>query len=152
MDHPRTGPVQTPEPLWHRAWLDAYPCDVPSSIPYPIIPVSGLMEMANRRYPYRTALTVYGKSMSYSKLNDQSHQLARALANLGARPGRRVGMVLPNIPEYVAAMGASVPLGRLGTPRDVAHAVLFLASDEAAYVTGTTIVVDGGQILPEAKA
>ncbi len=36
-------------------------------------------------------------------------------------------------------------------PRDVAHAVLFLASDEAAYITGTTIVVDGGQILPESK-
>jgi 3-oxoacyl-[acyl-carrier protein] reductase len=45
-----------------------------------------------------------------------------------------------------------VPLGRLGTPCDVAHAVLFLASDEAAYVTGTTIIVDGAQILPEAKA
>jgi 3-oxoacyl-[acyl-carrier protein] reductase len=49
-------------------------------------------------------------------------------------------------------MERSVPLGRLGTPRDVAHAVLFLASDEAAYVTGTTIIVDGGQILPESKA
>jgi 3-oxoacyl-[acyl-carrier protein] reductase len=46
-------------------------------------------------------------------------------------------------------MEASVPLGRLGTPRDVAHACLYLASDEAAYVTGTTIIVDGGQILPE---
>jgi 3-oxoacyl-[acyl-carrier protein] reductase len=43
-----------------------------------------------------------------------------------------------------------VPLGRLGTPRDVGHACAFLASDEAAYITGTTIVVDGGQILPEA--
>ena len=34
-------------------------------------------------------------------------------------------------------------------PRDVANAFLFLASDEAAYITGTTIVVDGGQTLPE---
>ena len=42
-----------------------------------------------------------------------------------------------------------VPLGRLGTPRDVANAVLFLASDDAGYITGTTIVVDGGQTLPE---
>ena len=48
-------------------------------------------------------------------------------------------------------MARSVPLGRLGAPRDVAHAVLFLASDEAAYITGTTLVVDGGQILPEGK-
>ena len=44
-----------------------------------------------------------------------------------------------------------MPLGRLGTRREVAHAVLFLASDEAAYITGTTIVVDCVQILPEAK-
>ena len=54
-------------------------------------------------------------------------------------------------PEFIRTMERSVPLGRLGTPRDVAHAVLFLASDEAAYITGTTIVVDGGQILPESK-
>jgi 3-oxoacyl-[acyl-carrier protein] reductase len=46
-------------------------------------------------------------------------------------------------------MEKSVPLGRLGTPRDVANAALYLASDDAEYVTGTTIVVDGGQILPE---
>jgi 3-oxoacyl-[acyl-carrier protein] reductase len=45
----------------------------------------------------------------------------------------------------------SIPLGRLGAPRDVAQAALFLASDDAAYITGTTIVVDGGQILPEGK-
>ncbi len=54
-------------------------------------------------------------------------------------------------PEFISTMERSVPLGRLGTPRDVAHAVLFLASDEAAYITGTTIVIDGGQILPESK-
>ncbi|MBX6323856.1 MAG: SDR family oxidoreductase [Rhodospirillaceae bacterium] len=53
--------------------------------------------------------------------------------------------------EFVRAMERSVPLGRLGMPRDVAHAFLYLASDEASYVTGTTIVVDGGQTLLEAK-
>jgi 3-oxoacyl-[acyl-carrier protein] reductase len=44
-------------------------------------------------------------------------------------------------------MEQAVPLGRLGTPRDVAYACLFLASDEAAFVTGTTLVVDGGRLL-----
>jgi NAD(P)-dependent dehydrogenase (short-subunit alcohol dehydrogenase family) len=36
------------------------------------------------------------------------------------------------------------PLGRIGTPRDVAEAALFLASDAASFITGTTLVVDGG--------
>jgi 3-oxoacyl-[acyl-carrier protein] reductase len=52
---------------------------------------------------------------------------------------------------FIKGMEESVPLGRLGTPADVANAVLFLASDEASYITGTTIIVDGGQTLPEGK-
>ena len=52
-------------------------------------------------------------------------------------------------PEYLRIMEAMIPLGRLGTPRDVANATLFLASDDAEYITGTTIIVDGGQLLPE---
>ncbi|MDR3505911.1 MAG: 3-oxoacyl-ACP reductase FabG [Acidocella sp.] len=54
-----------------------------------------------------------------------------------------------NGPEYIAAMEASIPLKRLGTPEDIANAALFLASEEAAYITGQSIAVDGGQILPE---
>ena len=50
---------------------------------------------------------------------------------------------------HIASMLAAIPLGRLGSVRDVANAFLFLASDEASYITGTTIVVDGGQLLPE---
>jgi 3-oxoacyl-[acyl-carrier protein] reductase len=51
--------------------------------------------------------------------------------------------------DYLAQMTASVPLRRLGTVEEIGHAALFLATDEAAYITGQTIVVDGGQILPE---
>lgn len=50
---------------------------------------------------------------------------------------------------FIKSMEDAIPLGRLGSPRDVANAFLFLASDEASYITGTTIVVDGGQLLPE---
>jgi len=71
----------------------------------------------------------------------------------GLEPGNILteGMKAERSPEFIRSMENSVPLGRLGTPRDVAHAALFLASDEAAYITGTTIIVDGGQILPEGK-
>lgn len=51
--------------------------------------------------------------------------------------------------EHIQAMARATPLGRLGTPEDVANAALFLASDEARFITGQSIVVDGGQILPE---
>jgi 3-oxoacyl-[acyl-carrier protein] reductase len=51
--------------------------------------------------------------------------------------------------EYQATMAASVPLKRLGTVADIGHAALYFASKEAGYVTGQTIIVDGGQILPE---
>jgi 3-oxoacyl-[acyl-carrier protein] reductase len=52
-------------------------------------------------------------------------------------------------PEYRRSMESSIPLKRLGTVADIGNAALFLATDEAAYITGQTIVVDGGQILPE---
>ena len=52
-------------------------------------------------------------------------------------------------PEYIAKMEASIPMRRLGTVADIANAALFFASDEAGYITGQTITVDGGQILPE---
>ena len=46
-------------------------------------------------------------------------------------------------------MAAAIPMGRLGSVDDIGYAALFLATDEAAYITGQTIVVDGGQVLPE---
>src|SRR5439155_6462137 len=46
-------------------------------------------------------------AITYAEMVDQAHHLARSLAALGARPGRRVGMLLPNIPEYVAALQAT---------------------------------------------
>jgi len=52
-------------------------------------------------------------------------------------------------PAYRATMEASIPLKRLGEVEDIGYAALFLASEEAAYITGQALVVDGGQVLPE---
>ena len=51
--------------------------------------------------------------------------------------------------EYQKSMAASVPLKRLGSVEDIGYAALYFASKEAGYVTGQTIIIDGGQILPE---
>jgi 3-oxoacyl-[acyl-carrier protein] reductase len=79
-----------------------------------------------------------------------------------ARDGITVNAVLPgNIAteglaglgeDYIRAMEASVPMRRLGSITDIANAALFFASEEAAYITGQSLVVDGGQILPESLA
>lgn len=71
----------------------------------------------------------------------------------GVEPGNIMteGMEAQLGAEYIKAQEASIPMGKLGEPEDIAYAALFLASDEAKYITGQTITVDGGQILPESK-
>lgn len=100
-----------------------------------------------------------------------SHYGATKAAQLGfirtaaielAKDGITINAVLPgNIltealvgmgEEYINSTAACVPLGKLGTVEDIGHAAAFLASAEAGYITGQTITVDGGQILPESPA
>jgi long-chain acyl-CoA synthetase len=101
-DHDR-GPLS----LWHRDWLDAYPGHVPSSLSYPSVPVSHLLESAARRFPDRPGCTLFGAVRTYAQLSEMAHRLATALTPLGAGPGAHVGMLLPNSPEYVVALQAA---------------------------------------------
>jgi 3-oxoacyl-[acyl-carrier protein] reductase len=65
-------------------------------------------------------------------------------------PGNIVTEGLDGLGEdYLKTMAASIPLKRLGRVEDIGNAALFLASKEAGYITGQTIVVDGGQTVPE---
>jgi 3-oxoacyl-[acyl-carrier protein] reductase len=48
---------------------------------------------------------------------------------------------------YRAAKVAKIPVGRVGLPEEVANAIVFLCSDEASYIHGASLVIDGGQIL-----
>ena len=65
-------------------------------------------------------------------------------------PGNIVTEVLEGLGEdYLSTMAASIPLKRLGSVEDIGNAALFFASNEAGYITGQTIVVDGGQTVPE---
>jgi len=61
--------------------------------------------------------------------------------------GERYGLSQAEQDARIAAMGTLVPFGRTGLPVDIAEAVLFLASDEAGYVTGQELVVDGGYLV-----
>jgi NAD(P)-dependent dehydrogenase (short-subunit alcohol dehydrogenase family) len=102
---------------------------------------------AYRAFP---GLGAYG--VSKAAVNMLTQTLASELAPEGIRvsgvaPGvvrTRFSEALWKDPETEKRMARAVPLGRLAEPEDIAGAVAFLASDEAAYLTGHTIVVDGG--------
>jgi 3-oxoacyl-[acyl-carrier protein] reductase len=53
--------------------------------------------------------------------------------------------------DYLRRMEQAIPVGKLGEPQDVGYAALFLASDEAGFITGQSLIVDGGQVLPESR-
>jgi long-chain acyl-CoA synthetase len=94
-------------PSWKQGWLGAYPCDMPSCVPYPRVPLYTLLERSAQRFPQLTACTLYNRRTSFADLNAQARRLATALAAQGARKGRYVGLLLPNTPEYLVAMQAT---------------------------------------------
>jgi NAD(P)-dependent dehydrogenase (short-subunit alcohol dehydrogenase family) len=83
------------------------------------------------------------------------HTTSHMAAEMG--PGVRVNAVAPGIvrtrlsaalwDEREEEAAAGMPLGRIGEPEDIASAVAFLASDAASWITGETLVIDGGQVL-----
>ena len=97
--------------------------------------------------------THYGASKSgqLGFMRTAAIELARDNITINAvMPGNIITEGLVDLgQDYLDSMAASIPMKKLGTVEDIGYAALFLASHEAAYITGQTIVVDGGQILPE---
>ena len=114
----------------------------------------------------------FGRIISISSINGQKGQFGqanysaakagdlgftKALAQEGARAGITVNAICPGyiatemvkaVPEKVReSIIATIPVGRLGEPEDIARCVVFLASDQAGFITGATITANGGQYL-----
>ena len=95
----------------------------------------------------------------YSAAKAAVINLSRALAMEWASKGVRVNVLAPgrfltplteaemSVPEKYAAFVRQVPLGRIGQPEEIQDIAVWLASDASAYVTGSTITLDGGQTL-----
>lgn len=120
-----------------------------------IVAVSSVAGLRYLGYPH----------LAYNVTKAAVIHFARMIAQQYAAQGIRANTVVPGLidtprvrntvarmfsaddfEEARAARGRQVPMGRMGTPWEVANAVAFLASDEAAYITGTELVVDGGLI------
>jgi long-chain acyl-CoA synthetase len=109
-------------------WLDSYPPGVPEHVDIPSANLAALLDDAARDFPHAPALHFEGRTTSYAQLADQAWRLAAALADLGVGKGTRVGLILPNCPQAVIALFATLRLGAtvvqnnpLYTERELAH-------------------------------
>ena len=84
-------------------WLKHYPPCVPTHLDYPDEPVWWLLEHAAVTFPQRTAIRYFHESLTYVELFGEARRAATLFQSLGIKPGDRVGLLLPNIPEYLIA-------------------------------------------------
>lgn len=113
-----------------HVWIARYPKGIPEHLEYPHEPVSWLLEQAARLLPNRVACRFFRQQLTYEQLLDRSRRMAAAIIARGLKPGDRVGILLPNCPEYlIAAFGAwlagcvTVPLNPLMVREEIASLV-----------------------------
>ena len=97
--------------LRERPWLAHYDNGVPNTIAVPEVPLQRFLGSSARRFPRRAAILYEGGRMSYQRLDQESNRLALGLRHLGFRPGRRVMILLPNLPQTVLAFFAVLKTG-----------------------------------------
>jgi long-chain acyl-CoA synthetase len=94
-----------------RPWLKHYDEGVPHSIEYPEVPLFYFLENAAKKYPNATCTIFKGAKISYREMDAITDRLAAGLAELGVKKGDRVGIFMPNTPQFVMAYFAVLKLG-----------------------------------------
>jgi len=94
---------------WHRH----YDYNVPTTIRYPRVPAQDILQISAGTNPDKAALNFYGTEMTFWELRQQALRMANALGAIGVQKGERVGLHLPNCPQYVIAYLATLYLGAI---------------------------------------
>ncbi len=94
-----------------RPWLTAYEPEVSPHLDYPGEPLQQLLLTSARRFPKRPAISFYGKRLSYRAVAQLAARCANALRGMGVRPGDRVALMLPNVPQAVIAYYGALMAG-----------------------------------------
>lgn len=113
-----------------RPWLEHYDEGVPQTISYPKVPLYHFLEESARKYPNRPCTVFKGAVITYREMDELANRIAGALASLGIKKGDRVGMFMPNTPQFVMiyfgilkAGGVVVATNPLYTPVEIEHQV-----------------------------
>jgi long-chain acyl-CoA synthetase len=111
-----------------KPWLAHYEAGVPTTLPYPAVPLHGLLEQTAARYPERAATIFFGAKLTYRALDEAANRFAHALLHFGVQKGERVALVLPNCPQFLIAFYGALKAGAivtavnpLYTPRELAY-------------------------------
>jgi long-chain acyl-CoA synthetase len=94
-------------------WLRHYDYNVPTTIRYPRIPAQSLFQLPVGAFPDKPALNFYGTEMTFWQLREQVLRMTNALGRLGVKKGDRVGVHLPNCPQFPIAYLAVLSLGAI---------------------------------------
>jgi len=127
-----------------RPWLRHYDYWVPSHMTYPRRPLHEILDAAAIDVPDRPATAFFGATLTFAEIKEQADRFAVALAGLGLVHGDRVGIMLPNCPQYIVAAFAILRLGAVVVninPTYTARELLVVATDSGmrALVTLDTL-------------
>lgn len=103
--------ISQDNPLQERIWLKSYSPGTPPSIPIPKRPLSDFLESAAEWLPRRAAIYFYGSRLTYKELNEQVNQMSHVFHGLGVRPGDRVMIIMPNMPQLLVSFYGALRAG-----------------------------------------
>lgn len=132
-----------------RPWHQHYDYNVPTTIRYPRLPVHELLQLPANAFPDKAAFNFYGTEMTFYELRNYVLRMANALGALGVSKGERVGIHLPNCPQYPIAYYAALSLGAI-----VVNLNPMYTPDELkalAGKTGITTLVTFDMVLPHIR-
>jgi long-chain acyl-CoA synthetase len=117
-------------------WLKQYPSCTPAHLEYPQEPVWWLLKNTAERFPHRLAVRYFDERTTYEELYEQARRAASLFQSLGIQPGDRVGLLLPNVPEYLIAAYGIWMAGGIVVSLSVAGEI-----DEMMSATGCKLIV-----------
>jgi long-chain acyl-CoA synthetase len=125
-----------------RPWLRHYDPGVPPTITYPDKPLTWLLDEAVRKHGSRDALIFYGHRFTYVQLAAMVDRFAGALIKLGVKPGDRVSVALPNIPQFPIAFYGVLKAGAVAVPTNPIYTEMELQHQLADAGAETIVVLD----------
>ena len=116
-----------------KPWLAHYPDVVPATLSYPDFPAWGFLTNTAATHPHRIACQYYKQKLTFAEVADEARRVAAMLVKYGLRPGDRVGILMPNMPEYISAINGVWMAGGIA----VALSPLSVASEISNVLTAT---------------